>query len=96
MGLGRMEASGPPVLQCCFKHLNRAPPPPTPPALLPVPPDPLQLPRTQGLRWACGYWELRGGYRGIWGYCRRLCRDCKGLWVYKELRCTPGGFLGLW
>ena len=42
----------------------------------------------------CGYWELRGGYRGIWDYCRRLCRDCKGLWVYKELRGTLGGIWG--
>ena len=71
LGLGRMEASGPPVLQCCFKHLNRAPPSPTPPALLPVPPERLHPPGT-GAKVGCGYWELRGGYRGIEGYCRRL------------------------
>ena len=29
-------------------------------------------PPEPGLRWACGYWGLRGG---IWG-CRGLCRDC--------------------
>ena len=40
------------------------PPPPTPPALLTMPPYPLQLPRT-GAKVGCGYWELRGGFRGI-------------------------------
>ena len=25
LGLGRMEASGPPAPQCCCQHLNRAP-----------------------------------------------------------------------
>ena len=63
VGLGRMEASGPPAPQCCCQHQNSAPPP-TPPALHPVTPDPLQPSRT-GAKVGCGYWELRGGYRGI-------------------------------
>ena len=63
VGLGRMEASGPPAPQCCCEHQNSAPPP-TPPALLPVPPERLHTPGT-GAKVGLWYWELRGGYRGI-------------------------------
>ena len=90
VGLGKPRVPQRHSAAASIRAVGPRQPPPTPPALLLVPPDHLQPPGT-GAKVGCGYWELRGGYRGIYSYCRGLCRDCKGVWVYKELRCTQGG-----
>ena len=72
VGLGRMEASGPPAPQCCCQHLNRAPPTTNPSSAAPGAPRPIAAPqnRSEGgpvATGSCG--EAIGGYRAAVGGC---------------------------
>ena len=58
VGLGRIEASGPPAPQCCWQHAGRAPPPaPNPSSPAPCAPRTPGSPPEPGLRRA---WESKG------------------------------------